>query len=316
MSRTLSECMDNVLGDTDDTEVFMPLINALNQKTTIQEWLIHFGQERLTVLDYNLSIKKYKIEHIFLKCLNIEKKYSDDFFYQGHFINKSLNLEVLELKRLLNKVIKRNELDLNAEMDIKLQNYSDVQISRELDLDMLTHDQIQKLSIAFNLEFKHKAVRKYNPKLLHDAKFFLQKENIKKIFPKHLEVYIKECVSHYLKNNQYDPEILWLADIFEPKNVNLTKANTKKPTPKQLSQKNSNNINLQIKLAYNKAITHEMNGDLAEASKVINFLLKKAPNNSKILQLKNRLDNSLAYDKNHDQKPHHIVWHFVWDSIK
>ena len=107
--------------------------NIINQPAkqfsgeSFQEWANAFGKEHLTVIGYDLDLfKQTPIQSVFLSIIGIPTEQQSKHFKFNHkFVNNSYCLAALELKRMLNFVLDREQTKYNESIDYFLQQRSD-----------------------------------------------------------------------------------------------------------------------------------------------------------------------------------------------
>lgn len=178
--------------------------NILNQKnyvfskSTFEKWVDFFGKENITIVEYNLEyFKKNSIEELFLSFLAIDKSIIKNLKPKNFkTVNKSYNFAQLELKRLLNNVLDKDNHKLNNELDLILQKLSNEKDSL-LNIDFLLLKDIEnQLRIKFSNTKKELLklgmISNYYPK----DKSTTERFNSKKIT---LEIF--DIVNYIKKNN-------------------------------------------------------------------------------------------------------------------
>ena len=147
-----------------------------------EKWCEVFDKNNISIIEYDMDyFKKVSIQEVFLNILNInEEKISKIKPKKFIKINKSYNLAQLELKRILNFVLDKNNNKLNNELDWLLQELSDKKNEEIKLIDTISTD----LKDEIVLKAKN---AKEKLKDLHIVSFnHLRKENNNKSIKKYL----------------------------------------------------------------------------------------------------------------------------------
>lgn len=89
-------------------------------------WLEYFGKENVQVLPYDKkTFSQKKMEWSFLEALGVPHSLTEKFVFRNQLVNASYTPSALELKRLLNVVLDREDPKMNHRTDWPLQKYSD-----------------------------------------------------------------------------------------------------------------------------------------------------------------------------------------------
>lgn len=90
-------------------------------------WLDLHGTRNIHLLSYcDKTLKSISIQRLFLRALGaLDDEINDNFDLDTVFLNKSYPLYVLELKRLLNFVVRKENEELNKKIDVYFQSISD-----------------------------------------------------------------------------------------------------------------------------------------------------------------------------------------------
>jgi hypothetical protein len=115
---------------TKNLQEFLQRILVSNDRsangTIFKEWIYFFGKNRIKVVPYHVPyFPKGQIERSFLDSLSIKNGFLCGFRFNTKLVNTKYTEEALELKRLLNHVIKSDMNGESNKIDRFLQNYSD-----------------------------------------------------------------------------------------------------------------------------------------------------------------------------------------------
>lgn len=169
----------------------------------VEEWQQLFSTENVIVQKYDKkSFAKTSIQEIFLDLIGMQKYHIETLKPEkNRIVNKSYSIVALELKRILNYVLDKNNPKRNNEIDWYLQSYSD-----EKDESVMPYFELSKKLIT-NLEEKFDTKIDIALKNSFTVSKRLQNilkltETIKKEKPK-LSSYISECIRIYIEANDF-----------------------------------------------------------------------------------------------------------------
>lgn len=112
------------LGDHCKTVALRENVQHVGQ--VLNQWADNFGDANCLFLPYQTDrYRERSLELDFLAALDIDKQHFPAFALDHKRVNRSYVAEALELKRLLNTVMTRQDVGLNQQMDLFLQAYSD-----------------------------------------------------------------------------------------------------------------------------------------------------------------------------------------------
>jgi len=273
-----------------------------------EKWCEQFGKENISIVEYDMEFfKKVSIQEIFLNILNISKnrisKIKPKKFIK---INKSYNLANLELKRILNFVLDKNNNKLNNELDWLLQELSDKKnediklidtISTDLkdeivlksknakeklkDLNIISFDYLSK-------ENNTKSVKKYLYKnKINDILNIIEymKHNNENLF-----TYLVKCINIEISENTNIPyEVQILAQWFDIPCSYIR--NESWFTQEQLTNMASGKYK-DADFLRDIAILLKDKGDVENAKKIINKAYELRPKGTFIKKNKEEMDKS------------------------
>ncbi|MEH6472469.1 MAG: sulfotransferase domain-containing protein [Halopseudomonas sp.] len=99
---------------------------ALTSGLIFNDWIKAFSGKNVLVVGFDLIFfEKHPIEHFFVNILGIDNSSINSFKKKKNRVNQGYADTVLNLKRLLNNILDKNEKELNKEIDWCLQAYSD-----------------------------------------------------------------------------------------------------------------------------------------------------------------------------------------------
>jgi len=171
----------------------------------LEKWKEYFDTKNIKILEYNknLFIKK-SIEETFLESIGMQRKQISNIKPKAkNIVNKSYTTAALELKRVLNYVLDKNNTKKNNEIDWYLQAYSDNDNE-----DSLPYYEIPN-QIILELE------KKYSTKInIARKNTFSSSKRLQKILQlivsikeekTELYTYIQEGIKKYIKSNDILP---------------------------------------------------------------------------------------------------------------
>lgn len=113
--------------------------------TILNEWADAFGKDAVQVETYQQPIDdQTSIERIFLRLLGINEDDQHTFSFPDARINVSYTAAALELRRLLNFVLKEQDEKVSSEIDHCLQAYSDRRHEPSPPLETLLDDKLYR----------------------------------------------------------------------------------------------------------------------------------------------------------------------------
>jgi len=229
---TLEQFCENIINKD------VPFLSGI----TFDKWEQYFKKDNLIVLGYDpVVLNKSSIQELFLLSLGISQEITQEIKpKKAEIINRSYSSTVLELKRMLNFVLDKNQNEYNNQIDLLLQRSSDQPINLILDNKQLTSidllDKLQKKFEPSNLLIKQKYIINLNDQFLISNSVtnktkppytdtlvtMIQLLNQIKTLSPHLYQYIKTCTQKYLKEFNPPYSVVKLAewlDIQVPTNI-------------------------------------------------------------------------------------------------
>jgi hypothetical protein len=275
-----------------------------------ETWATLFGQEHLSVLNYDPNVFcNTPIQSIFLQEIGIDKP-EQQFKFTDGFINNSYSLEALELKRMLNFILDRDQVHLNDEIDYFLQGYSDLHADQKYQLeDRVSEETYKKLHKKFaetNKKISMCYLKSNNTDFLTSKKRN-HKQNISQInlnksitnllmqisqdMP-NVYAYIEQQLQNALNRERNDYEILKLAEFFNY-DINRIKIN-----PIWFNDAQLNHMAKYELVDFYREISQLLfsRGDLKHALSLIEKALELRPNGPAIIALSNRIKAALNPD--------------------
>ena len=266
------------------------------------EWAKNMGSENVIVKSYDSKLFfKNRIEMDLLSILNID--YSK-FKLKDKLTNISYTNNTLELKRMINYILDRENTKLNHRIDMALQHYSEMNFKKSKKKIPLTETSLKKLK-EFILE-DEKIVNKKYLKIEKIEKNYLlvnnsiKDEELKKILKylqkdKEIEEYLVYQIKNKLKlKNNLQYSIFKLAELLDIPNLVQYEKEQDEPW---FSQKQLENMaNGKYKAAdflRDISILLKDKGDIKNAKDLINKAYEIRPHGTYIVKLKEEMDEMI-----------------------
>ena len=202
--------------------------NLINNSflATYRSWEECVGKENIYIKHYGKKhFFNHKIESDFLHFLNLEDKY---FTFSDKQINISYTEDTLEIKRILNFVLNRNENSLNNKIDLFLQSYSEKYYNSDTTQNILYNEGLYREMKFFFQEEEKQILKQYigaeisteeELKLSDKSEYTLSEEKFQHIMnqlisdPKIYE-YLKSIVLDEAKDKNTDTPVYRLIEYF------------------------------------------------------------------------------------------------------
>jgi len=263
------------------------------------EWAKNIGSENVIVKSYDSKLFfKNRIEMDLLSILNID--YSK-FKLKDKLTNISYTNNTLELKRMINYILDRENTKLNHRIDMALQHYSEMNFKKSKKKIPLTETSLKKLK-EFILE-DEKIVNKKYLKIEKIEKNYLlvnnsiKDEELKKIL-KYLQKdkEIKEYLIYQIKNklklkNNLQYSIFKLAELLDIPNLVQYEKEQDEPWFSQIQLGNmASGKYKDADFLRDIAILLKDKGDIKNAKDLLNKAYEIRPKGPHIIKLKEEMD--------------------------
>lgn len=287
--------------------------DILNQNSAIpperifEEWCEVFNKKNITIIEYDMNyFKKVSIQETFLRFLNTSEKTISKIKPKNFLkINKSYNIAELELKRLLNHILDKENEKLNDQLDWLLQELSDKRNENLKLFDTMSQDIKNKLYIKYKNTKKEMISlgmiclnSSENMERIDSSKIYTNKNKIIEIFSiiKYIEVnhysiykYLVNCIKLKLVNNiNLSIELQTIAQWFDISYTNIERN----------VWFNQNQVNDMVDGKYQEAdflrdiaIILKDRGDIVNAKKIINKAFELRSNGPFIKKFKEDMEN-------------------------
>ncbi|HFU76499.1 MAG TPA: hypothetical protein ENK66_09675 [Arcobacter sp.] len=184
------------------SDVCQDILNRNNppMDNVIERWKEKFNAENITVISYSKAqFMKKSIEEVFLVNLNLHNKVIERLKpVDIKMINKSYGYAELELKRVLNIVLDRQNNVMNNWLDLFLQRLSDLKQTNDESVE-LSDELLKQLQKKFNvsevfIELNQQKKRDVCRDIFNICDLMEKNEN-------NLYLYIRQCLEIYTKRN-------------------------------------------------------------------------------------------------------------------
>jgi hypothetical protein len=263
------------------------------------EWAKNIGFENMIVKNYDSKLFfMNRIELDLLSILNID--YSK-FKFKDKLINISYTNDTLELKRMINYILDRENTKVNHKIDVALQHYSELNFRKSKKQIPLTEASLKKLK-GFILEDEKTVNNKYLKMENKQKNYSLANNSIKNEELKKILSYlqkdneVKEYLIYQMKKkleskNNLQYSIFKLAELFDIPNLVQYEENQNEVwfTQNQLTNM-ANGKYQEADFLRDIAILLKNKDDTKNAKDIINKAYKLRPHGAYIQKLKEEMD--------------------------